>query len=249
MVDRITLLLKTRNISASQFADEIGVQRSSISHVLSGRNKPSLDFIQKILVRYPEINPDWLLFGKGSMNLEYNLFSELTDPVPLKPEALSKAISRHERPIRAVPEENPGLALPQDIEEAENRVQDEVVLPDVKPVQETSQTPVMEVRSIENIVNQQVEPISVPPFIPSTPEPLIPPVSMAQTAASTANELVSQPQPIPSPQTQTQSQPQPQQQAYTGSATMAALAPLVEKEVEQITIFYKDRTFILYKPS
>jgi transcriptional regulator with XRE-family HTH domain len=241
MVDRITLLLKTRNISASQFADEIGVQRSSISHVLSGRNKPSLDFIQKILVRYPEINPDWLLFGKGSMNLEYNLFSELTDPVPLKPEALSKAISRHERPIRAVPDENWSQPLPQDPEEEKNMIQDEVIVPEVKPVQEKLQTPVLEVKSIENIVNQQVEQIYVPPVIQSAPESLIPPVSMAQSVASTPNEPVTQPQSIPSPQ--------PQQQAYTGSATMAALAPLVEKEVEQITIFYKDRTFILYKPS
>jgi hypothetical protein len=43
------------------------VQPSSVSHVLSGRNKPSLDFILKILTSYPEINPEWMLFGKGSM--------------------------------------------------------------------------------------------------------------------------------------------------------------------------------------
>lgn len=54
-------------MSASQFADLIGVQRSSISHVLSGRNKPSLDFITKIIATFPEINTDWLLTGNGNM--------------------------------------------------------------------------------------------------------------------------------------------------------------------------------------
>jgi len=52
-------------LSASQFADKIGVQRSSVSHVLSGRNKPSLEFVQKILLAYPEISSDWILFGTG----------------------------------------------------------------------------------------------------------------------------------------------------------------------------------------
>ncbi|MCX6273232.1 MAG: helix-turn-helix domain-containing protein [Bacteroidetes bacterium] len=105
MVDRIALLLKSKNITASQFADEIGVQRSSISHVLSGRNKPSLEFIQKILKRYSEINPDWLLFGKGPMNMEFNLFSDTNESVPLKEELISKALQKQETLLRSVPEE------------------------------------------------------------------------------------------------------------------------------------------------
>ena len=67
MLDRISLILKHKNLTSAKFADEIGVQRSSISHVLSGRNKPSLEFIQKILKTYPEISSDWILFGKGKM--------------------------------------------------------------------------------------------------------------------------------------------------------------------------------------
>ncbi|GAA4282108.1 helix-turn-helix domain-containing protein [Gaetbulibacter aestuarii] len=51
--------------SASSFADSIGVQRSSISHILSGRNKPSLDFVLKILAAYPDVELYWLLNGKG----------------------------------------------------------------------------------------------------------------------------------------------------------------------------------------
>ncbi|PKQ44081.1 helix-turn-helix domain-containing protein [Confluentibacter flavum] len=52
--------------SASSFAEKIGVQRSSISHILSGRNKPSLDFVLKILSHYPEVELYWLLNGKGT---------------------------------------------------------------------------------------------------------------------------------------------------------------------------------------
>jgi len=67
MTNRIQIILKSLNLSPSRFADEIDVQRSGVSHILSGRNKPSLDFITKILSSYPEINADWLLFGKGTM--------------------------------------------------------------------------------------------------------------------------------------------------------------------------------------
>ena len=67
MTDRILEILKIKNLTPAQFADQIEVQRSSISHLVSGRNKPSLEFVQKILKSFPEINSDWLLFGKGSM--------------------------------------------------------------------------------------------------------------------------------------------------------------------------------------
>lgn len=68
MVDRIKFILESKNLTSSQFANLIGVQRSGISHVLSGRNKPSLDFIIKILNHFPEISEKWLLKGEGVMN-------------------------------------------------------------------------------------------------------------------------------------------------------------------------------------
>jgi len=67
MIDRIKKLLEKEQLSPSQFADEINIQRSSLSHVLSGRNKPSLDFVMKIKQRFPDINLDWLIFGDGDM--------------------------------------------------------------------------------------------------------------------------------------------------------------------------------------
>ncbi len=59
-------------LSPSQFADEIGIQRSGMSHLVSGRNNPSLEFIQKTISRFPEINPEWLLTGSGSMTKQAN---------------------------------------------------------------------------------------------------------------------------------------------------------------------------------
>jgi transcriptional regulator with XRE-family HTH domain len=73
MKDQLNKLMEAEGLSPAKFADEIGVQRSSISHILSGRNKPSYDFLIKILNRFKGINAEWLLTGKGNMikGLEY----------------------------------------------------------------------------------------------------------------------------------------------------------------------------------
>lgn len=52
-------------LSPSQFADKLGIQRSGVSHLLSGRNKPSFEFISRMLATYPRLNPDWLIMGTG----------------------------------------------------------------------------------------------------------------------------------------------------------------------------------------
>lgn len=67
MIDRIKQIMSLEQLSASQFADEIELQRSSLSHVMSGRNKPSLDFVMKIKKSFNRISLDWLIFGDGSM--------------------------------------------------------------------------------------------------------------------------------------------------------------------------------------
>ena len=63
MLERILELIKNKKLTPSQFADEIGIQRSGMSHIISGRNNPSLEFVMKVLKRYPEIKPEWLRFG------------------------------------------------------------------------------------------------------------------------------------------------------------------------------------------
>jgi transcriptional regulator with XRE-family HTH domain len=65
-IKRLEIILDYYSLNASAFADKIGVQRSSLSHLLSGRNKPSLDFILKILEVFPDVDLYWILNGKGN---------------------------------------------------------------------------------------------------------------------------------------------------------------------------------------
>ncbi len=64
---RLLLIMDYFGLTATAFADRTGVQRSGISHLLSGRNKPSLDFVVKLIDAFPEIDLYWLLTGAGSM--------------------------------------------------------------------------------------------------------------------------------------------------------------------------------------
>ncbi len=94
--DRIKEIMDNEQLTASLFADSIGVQRSSISHILSGRNKPSLEFLQKVLTSYPKYSIEWLIMGKGNPTIAENssqstvhkqtrmpeLFDDLITPEP-----------------------------------------------------------------------------------------------------------------------------------------------------------------------
>lgn len=88
MKDQLIKILSHFNISATRFAEEIGVQRSSISHILSGRNKPSYDFILKVLEKYPGIDSYWLLTGKGTMMGETDRRESADGEEKVKPETL-----------------------------------------------------------------------------------------------------------------------------------------------------------------
>jgi transcriptional regulator with XRE-family HTH domain len=91
-------------LSASVFSDKIGVQRSGISHILSGRNKPSLDFILKIIEEFEEVNLYWLLYGQGSFppakeSLPKNTVIEATETkiseeVPIQKKSFLKNIKK-----------------------------------------------------------------------------------------------------------------------------------------------------------
>ena len=71
-IKRLEIILDYYSLSASAFADKVGVQRSSLSHLLSGRNKPSLDFILKITQKFPEVDLYWILNGKGNFPKDEN---------------------------------------------------------------------------------------------------------------------------------------------------------------------------------
>jgi len=70
MKERILQLIQEEAQTNAEFADKIGISTSSLSHILTGRNKPSLDVVMHIHKAYPTINLDWLLYGEGDMKKE-----------------------------------------------------------------------------------------------------------------------------------------------------------------------------------
>lgn len=69
MKDRIAHIIRAKNLTAAEFADRLGIQPSNVSHLLSGRNNPSLDFVRKLKETFPEYNLDWIVLGKGPMTV------------------------------------------------------------------------------------------------------------------------------------------------------------------------------------
>ena len=95
MHERLKQFLTMENLSPARFAEELGIQRSGISHLLSGRNKPSFEFLQRMMNAYPDVNYEWLILGKGR---------------PFK----------SDRPIPEIPAEPPFFTEPDDFDVAEN---------------------------------------------------------------------------------------------------------------------------------
>ena len=112
MKERILEFLKNENKTSAQFAEEIGVQPSGISHIISGRNNPSLDFVIKMLEKYSFLSADWLLFGKGSMykeprmadlfsSMDLNVSVKANDEKVIKDKSMTESIQGHENEILA----------------------------------------------------------------------------------------------------------------------------------------------------
>lgn len=75
MKDRIAHIIRAKNLTAAEFAIRLGIQPSNVSHLLSGRNNPSLDFVRKLKETFPEYNLDWIVMGKGPMTVSEPLVS------------------------------------------------------------------------------------------------------------------------------------------------------------------------------
>jgi transcriptional regulator with XRE-family HTH domain len=104
---RLKKVIDYYDLSASAFADQLGVQRSSISHILSGRNKPSLEFVMKILSNFPEVELYWLLNGKGSFPAtDENKIAVASAPIS-KPKTeetpVQQSLSLEEKVVSTIP--------------------------------------------------------------------------------------------------------------------------------------------------
>jgi len=113
--ERISKIIEYSGFTSSEFADEVEVQRSSISHITSGRNKPSLDFLVKVKDRFPEFQWDWLIKGDGEM-----LETKEIEPEIVKTEEKPKTTSLPDL-FSLIDDENFGIT------ESEDKVQKKVL--------------------------------------------------------------------------------------------------------------------------
>ncbi len=126
IAERINTIIRHYGYTASEFADTIEVPRSSISHITSGRNKPSLDFVIKVKNRFPEIRWDWLIDGLG----------EMTNKIPSAHNTVESDLIKEEK-VSAEPDlatgESSGAStppFPENERTAQNEESRESIIPD-----------------------------------------------------------------------------------------------------------------------
>lgn len=97
--ERLLKLMEHEKVTAAKLADILEVQPSAISHILSGRNKPSFDFIQKLATNFPRLNIDWIITGKGNMYkvaVQQSLFDPPSPLIPKTDNTSSKANDKND---------------------------------------------------------------------------------------------------------------------------------------------------------
>lgn len=223
IVERVLILMKNYELTASEFADKIDVQRSSMSHLVSGRNKPSLDFIQKILNNFSDLNPTWLIMGTGPMK-QLDLFDTKGDVAPIQP--IPAENFRVESPVAVQP------SGPKSITE-----DDESAVSDSKKVVYAQSAPVFAV------IPEPAE--SVQPIQIETPKEVLVQVPVTPIAAP-----VSPATPIPTPQPAANIAPEPVHAApkVTQEPAQAEKSASNDKKVVKIVFFYSDNTFETFNP-
>ena len=97
--ERIAKIIASEGLTASAFADKIGIQRSNVSHILNGRNgqpsNPSFEVLQKILATFPQYNTDWLVMGRGEIRrkpVQMSIFDEIGEPEPVATNIITDGI-------------------------------------------------------------------------------------------------------------------------------------------------------------
>lgn len=161
MVDRINLILKAKNLTSRQFAEEIGIQPSGMSHILSGRNRPSLDFVMKVINRYPEIDIKWLTLGEGEM---YSTTVPVHSNKPYSQTDLFSIVEDEPSAIEDASDEPPAVPAPEE-QEQETEIDDSFITPDNDE---------QEAEEISTPAEPTRGPVSVAASVPAPETPSVP---------------------------------------------------------------------------
>lgn len=146
--ERIEYLIEAYGLTPSQFADRTGIPRASVSHILSGRNKPSLEILQKVAAVFPSVDLNWLMLGMGDAPFVKKENDIAVNNAPSQGESLFATVEEPVTPVeRTVPQQKPRVGEPvriqktvapkQQVERAQRRVQRSVEdVPTVKKIKE-----------------------------------------------------------------------------------------------------------------
>ena len=235
MVERIRTLLETRQLTPTQFADIIGIARPIVSHILSGRNKPSLEVVQRILAAMPDLSMPWLLNGSGPMRAAE---SAPTKFLPA-PEALPAP--------QAAPQKTATSQVPADEQKNQGA---ELAGAAVIPVRIAA----AQGRRHPNGLNATIAPAimaSVRRFTPSAPANPMRPAAVTPLASSPSPDAVAVPliaeASAPAMATTVLDQTPPVL-TPTVSADALALVAGSPKPIRRIVVFYRDGSFADYQP-
>lgn len=228
MVDRIRTLLASRQLTPTQFADAIGVARPIVSHILSGRNKPSLEVVQRILSALPDLSMPWLLNGTGPMlagpaeaptSAPQAAPPPLISPLVAPPSPATLAVARAESAL-PIPEK-PAAPAP-----IAARLQTAVRAPTAQAGPAPNGTP-------RRFTNKPA--VSAPLGQREPAEAVVADPPVGPAAAPPHRAFNEEPGAAASP-------------AATAGGPPTALSASVEKPIRRIVIFYRDGSFSDYQP-
>lgn len=253
MVERIRTLLESRQLSPTQFADVIGVARPIISHILSGRNKPSLEVVQRILAAMPDLAMPWLLNGAGPMVSSPAISGEPSVAAAPQTTAVATAPTpehRYKVTNAAGAQLAPALAItPAPIPQE----QVSAALPTVAPLR--ASVAALNRATTNRFVTNGLRVNAAPPpagISQSLPQPIPvaadqPPVVAPVPDAAPGPATPAPPPAVELPVAGSQSQPVPADE-LPGAAWASALFAGGDKPIRRIVIFYRDGSFADYQP-
>ena len=263
MVSLIKELLDWQQLSPTQFADRIGIGRPVISHILSERNKPSLDVIRSIKVAFPEVSTDWLLSGSGPMLAAEAAAQPATTPVqeaslaPTGP-APSPASTTEPDVAEAPTPANPSLGSSQPAAEAASALAPPpapTALPAPARFQAGKLTPQATSKALTGVVSPPsplaTSVVEAAPLGPAAGAEATSAIALAPTAPvapAPAAGSVPHPAENSAAAAPSQSAATPPQAAAPDAAVLAAGLAEPGKAIRRIVIFYRDGSFADYQP-
>ena len=267
MVERIRILLESRQLTPTQFADLIGVARPIVSHILSGRNKPSLEVVQRILAAMPNLAMPWLLTGSGPMLAAASPLTDGTVPVAVTPATLVPATST----VAPIPEQA-DLSRPAANQQNSPVSREAVVsLPPadapfgkhigkvaehvarvsrLAPSKPAAAPKRFVAKAVAVNKSGQTDEFEAREPVEPAPEPVI--AVTVPAGAATASALFEAPEPAPGRPVASVSGPAGSETPTANPAPAGVLAQALltgaEKSIRRIVIFYRDGSFADYRP-